>query len=80
MRILEVIESKQWVNSETGATASIYGSLPWRSVTEKDQWAIVVRGFTWKNSNGTIGLGRRPAKTYAEALEVMEKFNNRGTQ
>ena len=78
MKILEVIESKHWVNNSTGATASIYGAVPWTTEKEKAQWKIETRGYTWRLSNGTIGLGRVPAKTMNEALEVMELFNNRG--
>ena len=74
-RIIEVIESKQWRNTKTGQTASIYGALPYCSETEKENWIIEKRGYTWKRSDGTVGLGRKPAKTYEEAVGVMEKIN-----
>lgn len=76
MRILEVIESKHWINKVTGQTASIYGSVPYFSESDKANWSIEVRGYTWLCKDGTIGLGRQPAKTRAEALEVMDRVNN----
>lgn len=77
MRILEVIESKHWRNKVTGQTASIYGAMPYASSADKANWELATGGFTWRNDNGTIGLGRVPAKTREEALEVMRKFNAR---
>ena len=76
MKILEVIESKRWVNKVTGQTASIYGAVPYFGDQGKANWSIEVVGYTWKLDNGTIGLGRIPAKTYEEAIEIMIKFNN----
>ncbi len=76
MKIIEVIESKHWLNIQTGTTASIYGAVPWTTPAEETQWKIMVRGYTWKLDNGTIGLGRQPVKTYEDALAVMERFNN----
>jgi len=76
-RVLNIIESKKWVNSETGATASIYGSLPYWTEAEGKKWKIVTSGYTWQLNDGTIGLGRIPAKTYEEAVEVMNSINNR---
>jgi hypothetical protein len=75
MKILDIIESKHWLNTETGQTASIYGAVPW--IGEQGPWQIVVRGYTWRLDNGTVGLGRQPAKTKTEALEVMKQFNQR---
>lgn len=77
MRILEVIPSKSWKNTHTGATASLYGAVPYVTTAEAEGWEIVVKGYTWLCSNDTIGLGRPPAKTYEEAVEVMNKFNGR---
>lgn len=75
MRITEVIESKRWVNKLTKATASIYGSVPWTNDIDRDNWSIELIGWTWKRSDGCIGLGRAPASTYDEALAVMAKVN-----
>lgn len=75
MTVLRVIESKRWVNKETGNQVSIYGAVPWTSEAGKANWEMKVVGWTWENSNGTVGLGRPPAKTHAEAVEVMNKVN-----
>jgi hypothetical protein len=77
MRILRVIPSRRWVNKRTGAQASIYGSTPWTNSADEGNWEIRESGWTWENSNGTIGLGRAPAKTQAEAVEVMRRENAR---
>lgn len=77
MRILEVIESRRWRNITTGDTASLYGAVPYTSESDKPNWIVETVGWTWRNDNGTIGLGRVPAKTREEALEVMESVNNR---
>lgn len=75
MRIVEVIESRVWVNSRTGATASIYGALPY--IGDGAEWSIVADGWTWAMDNNTIGCGRVPAKTRAEAEAFMAEWNGR---
>lgn len=77
MRVLEIIESKCWRNKSTGQTVSIYGATPWTLESQKGNWELHTRGYTWRMSNGTIGLCRQPAKTYEEAVEVMERINNK---
>ena len=77
MKIVEVIPSRVWVNATTGATASLYGAVPWTSDAEKTSWEIQARGFTWRLSNGTIGLGRQPTATREEAETVMTSHNAR---
>jgi hypothetical protein len=76
MRITSVIPSRQWEHV-SGRRASIYGSLPWTSEADKANWTMVTSGWTWELDNGTIGLGRVPAKTKEEAEALMHKFNNR---
>lgn len=78
MKIVNIIPSKHWKNAVTGATTSIYGSVPYVNEQDKANWQIVIRGYTWQLDNGTVGLGRQPAKTMNEALEVMKQFNSRG--
>lgn len=78
MKIIEIVESKHWLNTKTGNTASIYGAVPWTSEFTKQDWKLVSRGFTWRLDNGTTGLGRHPVKTMREALDIMHKYNNRG--
>lgn len=77
-KILEVIESKIWKNKVNGREASIYGAHPASSPAKRAEWEIVTRGYTWRNDNGTVGLGRLPAKTRAEAEEVMKRWNAAG--
>lgn len=63
----EVIESKTWKRDD-GATASIYGAVPWTSSSEEKRWKIVPRGFTVRdNVSGTVGIGKQPWATRAEA-------------
>lgn len=78
MRILRVIESKVWRHT-SGRTASIYGACPWtgRPGDTQADWQMETWGWTWENSNGTIGLGRVPAKTREEAEAVMATHNAR---
>lgn len=76
MRILKVIPSRRYQHKTTGKQVSIYGAHPGMPGTY-DDWEIVTVGWTWQLDNGTVGLCRVPAKTEAEALEVMEKYNNR---
>ena len=75
MKIIKIIESKRWINNITKHTASIYGSVPYANKTERQNWSIQVVGYTWQLDNGTIGLGRRPAKTIQEAIKIMNEFN-----
>ncbi len=77
MKIVAVIESRRYRNIINNRTASIYGAAPWYSESEKANWIVETVGFTWELDNGTIGLGRVPAKTREEAEVVMDKFNNR---
>ena len=75
MRVVEIIESKRWVNSQTGRMASVYGAVPWTSAADKPNWTVETVGYTWRCKDGTVGLGRCPVSTYAEAQEVMERVN-----
>jgi hypothetical protein len=77
MKVVEVIESRVWVNKLTGLNASLYGSCPWVSAADKANWELRTKGWTWRLDNGTVGLGRAPAATREEACAVMEAVNNR---
>lgn len=78
MRVLEVIPSRRWRHTN-GQAASLYGAVPWTGVpgNSREDWEIETSGWTWVNSNGTIGLGRVPAATREEAEAVMNKVNAR---
>jgi hypothetical protein len=69
--ITRVIECKEWVHNETGQRASMFGAYP------GDNYQLETVGYTWVSSSGTVGCGRRPAKTYEEAVEIMNRINNR---
>lgn len=75
-RILQVIPAQRWRNVVTGQTASIYGAVPYHGSDEKE-WVRERCGYTWQNADGTVGLGRAPAATIEEAMEVMAKVNAR---
>lgn len=80
MIIERVQPARVWKNKQTGQTASIYGAVPWTSAADEPNWEIVKVGWTWVRSDGCVGLGRKPAETEAEALEVMRQFNSRRTR
>lgn len=77
MKVIEVVESRVWVHV-SGRRTSVHGSCPWTSDRERKDWALQTQGYTWHLDNGTIGLGRVPAKTREEAEEVMRKVNSLG--
>ena len=77
MRVIDVIESKRWHHKPTGRMVSIYGACPWFGDAEKVEWEMINVGWTWRCDDGTVGLCRVPAKTKEEAIEVMNRFNNR---
>lgn len=67
----KVIPSRRWQNAVTGATASIYGAVPY--VGEAGDWAIVTVGFSIQNDDGTVGQGRPPYATEAEAQAAIDR-------
>lgn len=71
--VAEVIKARRWRNTETGATASFYGAVPWHGT--QGAWIVEEWGWTWRLTQGGIGLGRAPAKTEAEAIEIMKRVN-----
>lgn len=77
MKIIEIIESKVWNHKISGLNVSPYGATPWVTESDRDNWELVTRGYTWRLANGTVGLGRVPAKTREEAEDVMAKYNAR---
>ena len=76
MKIHSIILAKRWKNFKTEQTASLYGAVPYCSDAERKDWQVEVVGYTWKLTDGTIGLGRKPVKTYREAEKIMNSFNN----
>lgn len=60
--------SRTWV-SAAGRRASIYGALPWYTQAQRDAegWRMVTRGWVPCWADGTVGAGRQPHGTLAEA-------------
>jgi hypothetical protein len=65
--MFDIIESKKWVCND-GRTASIYGSCPWVSDADRDQWKVQIVGYTVQHKKtGTVGIGRKPWETLEDA-------------
>lgn len=69
----KVIPSRRWRNRVTGATASIYGAAPYVSDADKADWEVETAGFTIQWDDGTVGNGRPPYATEAEAQAVIDR-------
>jgi hypothetical protein len=78
MRVVAVVPSRRWLHT-SGRTASLFGAVPWTGAAgdQEQDWSLEQVGFTWEMSNGTIGMGRIPAKTRQEAERVMAQVNGR---
>jgi hypothetical protein len=75
MSTYEAIPSRVW-RRDDGRTASPYGACPWTSKAEAARWKLEQVGWTVRdNRTGTIGLGRAPYKTEAEAEDVASRLN-----
>jgi hypothetical protein len=76
----EVIESKRWKHKESGATASLFGAVPWSGAPgdRKEDWQLEGVGWTIRWDDGTVGIGRQPFKSKAEAEEHLEKMRGKG--
>lgn len=68
---IAVVKSMAWVNSLTGKRASVYGAVPWIAGPQPAEWTVQPQGYTLEMSNGTVGYGRPPLATKAEAEQVM---------
>jgi hypothetical protein len=78
MKRYEVIESRHWKNDRTGATASLYGAVPYQRDAKAEGWEVVTTGFTIRdNVEGTVGIGRKPFDTQEEAETVAQTMNDR---
>lgn len=77
MKIVRVVPARSWFNVLTGQTASLYGACPWASEADRRNWELRTTGYTWELSNGTIGIGRQPVGTEAEAVALMDRHNAR---
>lgn len=72
---IEIIRRKVWEDND-GNRVSAYGAPPIGS-----EWHLIERGWTWRvtdhRGNVTVGLGRHPATSYTEALNVAHKAAQR---
>ena len=62
-----VIEYWVWVHVPTGLTASIRGACPWGFGPQPTTWERRQDGWSIEHPDGTIGIGRAPFPTAAEA-------------
>lgn len=77
MRIIKVIEFWVWANARTGAVASLFDGVPWKTEGERAEWGIVLVGFTWQHANGLVGIQRAPVATREQAESIMTEFNGK---
>ena len=78
MQTIRIIPARHWLHPISGFRASIYGAIPWTTEAERSDWRIVERGYTWEVvdtfGSTTVGLGRKPAATLAEAQATAEAW------
>lgn len=70
-----IIKSRRWKHKATGATASLYGAVPWSGAPgdRKEDWILEDVGYTIQWEDGTIGVGRPPFNSEAEAEAWLER-------
>ena len=73
MKTWTAIESKHY-RHPSGKTASLYGAHPHHGAGNGG-WEIVTAGWSVANKDGTVGCGRIPWKTEAEAEAFCNKWN-----
>lgn len=71
----EVIPHRNWRNTRTGRTASMYGAAPYGE-HDKHEWELVTTGWTIKHPDGTVGLGRSAFSTEEEAQAWVDRNPN----
>jgi len=75
----ETVTAKSWKNTRTGATASIYGAVPYTNSKDEPDWEIIDVGFTVRdNKTMRVGIGKPPYETKAEADRVADRLNKMG--
>jgi len=72
----KVIPSRVWQHTD-GRTASIYGACPWYSETDRNNWTILVRGWTI-NDMATNEIGRvcKGPMALGAAQDLCQKLNS----
>ena len=78
MKITRIVVAYRWCHKKTGETLPIHEHLCF-SVTPEDRknWKVEAYGFTWEMDNGSIGFGKPPVRTFAEAIRIMDDYNSR---
>lgn len=71
-----IVESHIWVNTHTGAKASIHGAVPYTTETDRVNWVVKPNGFSFKYPDGTIRRSRYIG-TRAEAEQILERIRER---
>ena len=73
--VIEIRESRVWVNSKTGERASVYGAKPYGS-----DWEVITDGVTVVWDNGTVGapalrpgMARDDVVAYANMVNARER-------
>lgn len=74
--VTAIIPHRYWLHEPSGRKASVYGACPWHSDADRAEWRRVESGWTWETSDGCVGLCRVPAATYAEAVDVANRWND----
>jgi hypothetical protein len=72
----EIIESKRWRHT-SGATASLYGAVPYARDAAAEGWTLETVGFSLRYPDGTIGGGHPPAATREEAEARLQRWRDR---
>lgn len=62
----------------SGRSASLYGAVPWRTASEEREWSVVTSGYTISWADGTIGTGKPPFATVADAETYLARLAARG--
>jgi hypothetical protein len=75
--MIRVIPSRHHLRDD-GLKASVYGACPWLNDNERDRWTVVTNGWTWwDDMTNTVGMGRAPVATQAEAETLASGWNAR---
>ncbi len=70
----EVRPIRKWKNTKTGATASIYGAVPYVRDSDRENWTIIQDGYGyWDRRTGTMhGKAGTPRES---VVRLLKSFN-----
>lgn len=69
----EITPIRFWRNNKTGATASIFGSVPYTSEADAQNWAVVEDGYGWWDRQTNTYHGTH-GQTRGQVVERIKKF------